>query len=151
MSGKKMNRHQLMAADVFGYSYDHYFDRIGIGKIRFDKLMPNDIKLLERAIAEKWKLERVARELEIDTDAAASLLEATRNAMAIADAPTPTEAFRTSLRNLVQRVSEKGLDSDESIENLVLQICYRVADFSHLLTREGQTLEQCSGELRRKK
>jgi hypothetical protein len=35
-----MDRYKLLAAELFGYSYDNYEDHLGIGHIRFEKLMP---------------------------------------------------------------------------------------------------------------
>ena len=44
-----MNRRQLLAAETFHYSYANYANHLGIGNIRFDKLMPDDVDTLERA------------------------------------------------------------------------------------------------------
>jgi Mn-dependent DtxR family transcriptional regulator len=41
-----MNRTQLLAAEVFNYSYANYQDHLGINE-RFDRLMPETVTTLE--------------------------------------------------------------------------------------------------------
>ena len=48
MTDKRLSRSQLLAAEIFGYSYAKYVDHLGIGNIRFDKLMPDDAIKLDR-------------------------------------------------------------------------------------------------------
>src|SRR5262249_8731671 len=43
---QSVNRYQLLAAEIFAYSYDNYQDHLGIGNIRFDKLMPDEARNL---------------------------------------------------------------------------------------------------------
>lgn len=43
-----MTRYQLLAAEIFGYSYANYQDHLGIGNIRYDRLMPEEAKKLGR-------------------------------------------------------------------------------------------------------
>jgi len=142
-----MNRYHLLAAEIYGYSYDNYEDHLGIN-IRYDKLMPKDAKLLERAVAEDWPLERIARELDRDPDEAAALREAFRAAREVVDAPTPAESFRRAVRQLIKTEVARGLNDDKSIEKLVVQICYRAADLSFLLKRDGEPLSKYSQDLR---
>ena len=149
MSEKILSRHQLLAAEIFGYSYANYSDHLGIGHARFESLMPSDAARLEQAVRERWDLGRVAEELEVDTDNAAALLSATVDALAVVDAENPAEAFRVAVRQVVQRATAEGLDSDESIEQLVTQICYRVSDMAHLLVRDGDSLSAYCPDLRR--
>jgi hypothetical protein len=61
-----MNRYHLLAAEIFGYSYANYDDHLGIDHIRYETLMPDTTRTLERAEAECWPLEKVARKLELD-------------------------------------------------------------------------------------
>jgi hypothetical protein len=151
MSDKFMSREQLLAAEIFGYSYANYLDHLGIGNVRFDSMMPKDAKTLEKAVAENWDLKRVAKELDVEADVAATLLTATRHAIEVVDAENPAEAFRNSVRQVVQRAATEGLDSDESIEQLVVQICYRVSDLSYLLKRDGNNLDRYCRHLRRER
>ena len=142
-------RLQLIAAELFGYSYANYIDHLGIGNVRYESLMPQDAETLEKAVTNEWGLERVAESLSVDTDNAAALLTAARDAIDVVDAENPAEAFRTSVRQLVQRAATDGLDSDESVEQLVTQICYRVSDLSYLLKRDGSQLSRYSRHFRR--
>ncbi len=43
---------------------------------------------------------------------------------------------------------ENGLDDDEDIRDLVVQICYRAADLGFFLDREGSRLSSYSKNLR---
>ena len=149
MPKRKLTRVQLLAAEIFGYSYANYVDHLGIGNVRFDSLMPQDAKILERAVAEAWNLERVAEELDVDPDNAAALMSATRDALEVVDAENPAEAFRNSVRQILLHAGTEGLDSDEAIEQLVIQICYRVSDLSHLLRRDGNPLARYCRHFRR--
>ncbi|MEZ6096640.1 MAG: hypothetical protein R3C03_20825 [Pirellulaceae bacterium] len=149
MKDKRMSRLQLLAAEIFGYSYANYREHLGIGNVRFDSLMPNDAETLERALKEEWKLERVAQELKVDCDIAAALLNATRDAIAVVDAENPAESFRHSVRQLAKQAATEGLATDEEIEKFVIQICYRVSDLSYLLKRDGNQLSRYCRHLRR--
>ena len=84
MEDEQLSRHQLLAAEIFGYSYANYRDHLGIGNVRYDELMPRDAERLEAALREDWPIGRVATELSVDTDNAASLLDATRRGLRLA-------------------------------------------------------------------
>jgi hypothetical protein len=144
-----MSRYHLLAAEIYGYSFANYQDHLGIGNIRYEKLMPDDARKLERADRESWTLERIARELDTDTDEAAARLEGYRRARAVVDAENPAESFRTAVRQAIEHAAAEGLGDAASIEELVKQICYRASDLSVLLEREGQKLSRYSRHLRR--
>ena len=148
MPDEHLTRQQLLAAEIFGYSYANYIGHLGIGNDRFDSMMPHDAAILEKAVAENWDLGRVARVLDVDTDNAAALLNATRDALAVVDAQNPTDAFRASVRKLVRDAAREGLTTDDSVEQLVIQICYRVSDLAHLLERDGNQLSRYCRHLR---
>jgi len=142
-----VERKHLLAAAIFSYSYSNYEDHLGINE-RFDRLMPHDAQILERAFKEQWSLEKVAKKLEVSADIANELLEATQWALDIVDAKNPAESFRIAVRQCIQYALEKGLDSSDSVEELVQQICYRAADLGLLLDKEGHRLSQYSRHLR---
>jgi hypothetical protein len=144
-----MNRYHLLAAEIFGYSYANYEDHLGIGNIRFEKLMPNDARTLERAGQEGWPTERVAQALGTDAENAAELVDAFRQAHAVVDAENPAESFRRAVRQVIEDAVSDGLEDEESREDLVTQICYRVADLAFLLDREKEPLSRYSRHLRR--
>src|SRR5262249_5787626 len=144
-----MTRYQLLAAEIYGYSYANYEDHLGIGNVRYEQIMPDNAKTLELAAAEKWPLERVARELEVDNYDAADLLDGIRRAKQVVDAENPAEAVRQGVRQSIKDAVEDGLNGAKSIEQLVIQICYRTADLAFLLKRSGQSLSRYSRHLRR--
>ena len=148
MSNKKLSRMQLLTAEIFCYSFAHYADRVGIGKLRFDKLMPEDTVKLELALKENWNLTRTAKELEVDTDTAAALLASTRNALKVVDAANPAIGFREAIIQLVSDAADKGLNSDDDVKRLVEQICYRVSDLRFLLIADGSELKTYCKEFR---
>src|SRR5690349_5253700 len=111
-----MNRYQLLAAEIFGYSYANYEDHLGIGNIRFDKLMPDDARKLERAVAENWPIERVARELQVDEAQAQESLRAFREARDVVDAENAAESFRAAVRQVIEVAIKDGLRDENSIE-----------------------------------
>jgi hypothetical protein len=144
-----MDRIHLLAAEIFGYSYANYEDHLGIGNVRFEKLMPNDARILERAAAEGWSTERIARELSCDAAEAAECLQSYYRARDVIDAENPAESFRWGVRQTIENALKEGLGDENSVERLVTQICYRAADLALLLQREGQPLSRYSRHLRR--
>ena len=144
-----MNRAQLLAAEIFGYSFANYADHLGIGNVRYERLMPEDTETLELAEREGWPAAKIAAALEVDVERAEDLLAALQRAREIVDAENPAEAFRNGVRFSIWHALEEGLQDPESIEKLVTQICYRAADLAFLLEREGKTLSRYSRHLRR--
>ncbi len=144
-----LDRYHLLAAEIFCYSFANYRDHLGIGNIRYDTLMPNNAKTLEQALLENWPLSRVAEELELDEEAAQDCLQSCREALLVIDAENPAESFRNAVRISIQRAVNEGLGNEESIEDLVTQICYRAADLAVLLDLSGQPLRRYSRHLRR--
>jgi hypothetical protein len=145
-----MERIHLLASEIFKYSYANYEEHLGIND-RFDKLMPKDAMLLESAIREKWSVESVAKKLEVPLDTAKHLITATHEALAIVDAENPAESFRRAVEQSIHYALEEGLHSQNAVERLVTQICYRAADLGMLLEREGHSLSQYSRHLRKEK
>jgi hypothetical protein len=143
----KLDRWKLLAADTFSYSYDNY--AVHEGNLRFDEYMPNDVRILDRADREAWDIDRLAKELGVDEALATDLLERYRGALQIVDAPNPAESFRRSIRRVIHQARKEGLESDEQLEALVIQICYRVADLSFLLRSGNEPLHKYSDLLRR--
>jgi hypothetical protein len=167
-----MDRQQLLAAETFHYSYANYDDHLGIGNVRFDKLMPDDVDTLEQAEQEGWDDARLARALEVAEDKVEFWRESYRRAKDVIDAPTPAESFRRGVRYSIMDALEEGLAPDVArgladdmargladdmargladegaVERLVTQICYRAADLAYLLDLEGEILSSYSQELR---
>jgi hypothetical protein len=144
-----MDRRDLLAAETFHYSYANYDDHLGIGNIRFDKLMPDDVDTLEQDAQEGWDDARLAAALEIEVDKVEFWRESYRRAKEIVDAPTAAESFRRGVRYSIQDAVDEGLAGEEAIEQLVTQICHRTADLAYLLDMEAEILSHYSRELRR--
>jgi hypothetical protein len=144
-----MDRIHLLAAEIFAYSYANYEDHLGIGNVRFQKLMPDEARTLERAAAEGWPTERIARELHCDEAEAAESLRSYHRAREVVDAENPAKSFRWGVRHAIENAANEGLGDEASVERLVTQICYRAADLAFLLEREGKPLSRYSRHLRR--
>ena len=144
-----MNRAQLLAAEIFGYSFANYEDHLGIGNVRYEQLMPESAATLEVAEREGWPVTMIAEELDVDMDQAKQLLDAYGRAREVVDAENPAEAFRHGVRFSIWDALDEGLHGPEAIEKLVTQICYRAADLAFLLEQEGKSLSQYSRHLRR--
>lgn len=61
---RKMTREQLLAAEIYSYSYANYHDHLGINE-RFDRIMPQKVSTLERAEREKWPPQKTAEKLGV--------------------------------------------------------------------------------------
>ena len=135
-----MKRYDYIAAEMFGYSYSHYQDKIDIGNRRFYQIMPNEVRLLEKAINESWPTERLADKLEVDASRVSELKEAFYNACKIVDQPSPEAAFEAGIRNTVENtLSELSIDSNTK-ELLIEQLMYRGKDYKYLLEKEFKDL-----------
>ena len=64
-----MDRRQLLAAEIHGYSYDNYHDHLGVNP-RFDRYMPEAVDTLESAADEAWPIEKVASALGVEINEA---------------------------------------------------------------------------------
>jgi hypothetical protein len=144
-----MTRVQLLAAEIFAYSFDNYANHLGIGHHRFEKYMPHDARLLERAEKESWSDERVAKALELDVAEVPAWRKRYREAVEVVDAPNVAEAFRNGVRQSLIRELQRHQLSDAEVEIVVKQICYRAADLSYLLDQRHEKLSDYSQELRR--
>ena len=147
----KMSYHQLLTAELFNYSYDHYADHLEVGNTRFTEIMPKFCSTLGKAISEGWTHEKIAQKLEIDIDEVQEWKKSYVEAKEIVSAINPSESFRKSLQKVLFNAANEGLDSKERIEDLVIQICYRVADLGYLLKLENGELADYTDWLRREK
>ena len=143
-----MNRKQLLAAETFAYSYANYENHLGIGNVRFEELMPNDIDTLEQAEQEDWDDAHLAEALEVEEEDVDFWRVSYQRAKEVVDAPNPAEAFRRGVRFSILDAIEEGLSTEDDIEALVTQICYRAADLAYLLDLEEKPLADYSEILR---
>ncbi|MBN1860653.1 MAG: hypothetical protein JW840_04240 [Candidatus Thermoplasmatota archaeon] len=149
MKYEKMNKQQLLAAETFSYSYANYADHLRIGNIRFDELMPQDIDILKKAEAEGWNKAKLAKALNTEEEKVDNLIESFNRAKDVVHAPNAAESFRRGVRYSIKYALEEGLSTNKDIEKLVIQICYRAADFAYLLELEQKNISEYSKELRR--
>ena len=148
---KKLDRIKLLAAELFSYSLDNYADHVEIGNERFTKLMPADVKTLLTAEKENWTDDQIAKALEIDISLVIEYLERLKTAKKIVDAINPSESFRYAVKQSIKYALSDGLKTEEDLEKLVIQICYKAADLGYLLDLEGKKLSDYSEWLRREK
>ncbi len=145
---QEMTDRHLLAAEYYSYSYDNYRDHLGIGHARYERLMPENAETLREAIREGWSDERIARQLEIDPDDVPEQKEMMKRALEVVKAPNPAESFRQGVRQSIEHAMEEGLEDEEDVRDLVVQICYRAADLGFLLDREETSLSEYSRNLR---
>ena len=143
-----MERKQFLAAELFAYSFANYEDHLGIGNVRFEKLMPEEATFLERAEDEGWSDEEVVAKSEISAAEVAESRRRFQRARAVVDAPDVAAAFRTGVRFSIEDAVAEGLRDGAAVERLVTQVCYRAADLAFLLDREGKALSEYSAALR---
>jgi hypothetical protein len=144
-----MDREKLLAAETFSYSYANYADHLGIGHVRFEEMMPQDVGYLEQAEREAWPLKKLAQALDCNEEIAERFRVSYTRAKDIVDAPNTAESFRRGVRYSILDAVEEGLNSEAEIERLVTQVCYRAADLAYLLDLEGHELSHYSKDLRK--
>ena len=143
-----MERKYLLAAEMFNYSYDNYIDHVELENLRFTKLMPEEALLVEQAEREGWSDGKLAKLADYKIEQIPRLREDYRRAIRIIEQETPADIYRQGVIESIKVALEQGLKTDEDVEDLAVQICYRAADLSVLLTDEGKELRQYSKELR---
>lgn len=111
--------------------------------------MPNDIDILEKAVSQSMGAEEIASELKVEKEIAEQLLASYITAKEIVLAKNSAESFQRGVKASIVYAIEQGLNSEEGIENLVGQICYRAADFAYLLDVEDKELSDYSESLRK--
>jgi len=143
-----MERRHLLAAELFAYSFANYEDHLGIGNMRFERSMPDEALLLERAEDEGWSDEQVVAASEIPATEVGEVRRRFRCARAVVDAPDAAAAFRAGVRCSIEDAIAEDLTDEAAVERLVIQVCYRAADLAFLLDREGKALSEYSEALR---
>ena len=147
MRYRKLHRDELLAAEVFNYSYANYSDHEG--NLRFDRYMPDDVKVLQQATEEKWPISKLAEKLEIEEEQAIEMLKSLHEARKIIDAANPSESYRESVRQRLAYLLKGKVEDDAEIDNIVIQMCYCAADLGCLLEWENSRLCDYSEWLRR--
>jgi hypothetical protein len=148
MTYSKMSKDHLLAAETFFYSYANYANHLGIGNARFDKLMPNDVKVMQTAEKEGWDIERLAEKLELEVEDAQKRFKQYQRAKEVVFAENAATSFQIGVKHSIENALEQGLSTTEDINALVKQISYRVADLAYLLDAEGKELSDYSERLR---
>ncbi len=147
MKYKRMTKKHLLAAETFSYSYANYADHLGINQ-RFDEYMPNDIDVIEKVVNSGQGIKELAVELDVEEDVAQQILSLYATAKEIVFAETAEASFRKGVKSSILLSLESGLNSEEDIDKLVSQICYRASDFAYLLDLEEKELSDYSEALR---
>jgi len=145
---QEMTDRHLLAAEYYNYSYQNYEDHLGIGNARYEQSMPENAETMRTALREDWSDERIARELDIDHDRVPEQKEFMQRALEILEADHPAESFRQGVRQSIEWALEEGLEDEEDVRDLVVQICYRAADLGYLLDRADEQLSDYSRNLR---
>src|SRR5215813_12634467 len=122
-----MRRRHLLAAELFNYSYANYADHLGIGNLRFEKLMPETFDILDRARNEGWNDAQLAKAMEIEEKDVDTWRKRYQQAVDIIKAPNAAESFRCGVKYSIKYAVETGLETEEDIDMLVTQIRYRAA------------------------
>lgn len=143
-----MKRVHYIAAEMFGYSYENYYDKVTMGHIRFTKYMPDDVKAVEQAEQEEWSNERLAKKLNVSVSKLEVVRAAYIDAVKLVDAGDSVDKYIEGVIQSVKNAVEIGLKSEVDINQLVSQILYRTSDLSFLLREEEDELWTYSEKLR---
>jgi len=136
-----------MAKTYFLCCHANYADHLGINP-RFDEYMPNDIDIIEKVVKAGQGIKELANELDVEENIAQQILSSYTTAKEIVYAETAESSFRKGVKSSILLSLESGLKSEEDIDNLVNQICYRASDLAYLLDLEDKELSDYSEALR---
>ena len=140
-----------LAAEVFGYSYEHYEEKVKINHIRFTKIMPEVIKILQENESEDYSDTELAKLVNMDINEVKILKENYQRGKEIVNAQHAAESFLISVRESIQNAMEKGLKDESDLDKLMLQLGYCATDFGYLLNQEGKKLKDYSEYLKQEK
>jgi DNA-directed RNA polymerase specialized sigma subunit len=139
-----MNRIQYLSAEIYGYSYDNYQEKVEMRHVRFTKYMPQTIKILEKAELKPISDADLAKKLEIEIDKIEEWKEVYKSAKMVVDAGNAGDSFKIGIKETVKNFVEEEKMNEEKINELVEQILYRTADFGFLLKRENKEISDYS-------
>jgi hypothetical protein len=145
--GVNLTEIELLAAEVFGFNFEYYAEKYEYYE-SFSLTMPNDIALLIKDENFKWDIKKLAKKLKVDVALAKDLRERYQDAKKIVMARNAATSFAQGVKKAIESAVKSGLESKEDIAALVEQVCFRTADFSYLLNREGAQLWEYSDGLR---
>ena len=131
-----MKRYDYLSAEMFGYSYEHYQEKIDIGNKRFTRYMPSQVKLLEKGLKELWPNERISYEIEIDIKEVDEYKISFGRALMIVDQKNTTSKFVAGIKDTFDVVLENEKISEAAKELLLEQLLYRAKDYEFVLRRE---------------
>lgn len=137
-----------LAAEMFGYSYEHYSENLEMRLIRFTKYMPDDIKILQDNERKNYSDSELADMLEIDIDLVQNYKDKYEKAKRIVNAKHAAESFMISVKESIRFSIDKGLSEDEDIDKLLVQIGYNVVDFGFLLDKEEKEIKDYNDYLK---
>jgi len=139
-----MNRVHYLAAEMHGYSYEHYQEKLEMRHIRFTKHMPDYVKVMELAEKEQWSDEMLADKLEVDLDKVGDYKKSFILAKRIVDSENSAKSYIEGIKASVKIAVDSGITDEQDINNLVSQILYRTVDFGFLLKNDKKELHQYS-------
>lgn len=137
-----------LAAEFYGYSYEHYYQKLQIRHIRFTKYMADDMRILERDFNNPMDDQTLADLLESDIEKIPDYREKYRISRAIVKSDSVVNQLKNSLKISIEDAIEKGLDTEEAIDHLVGQIGYRIADFHFVLKDENLKVDDYLDEIK---
>lgn len=143
-----MHRYHQLAAEIFGYSYQRYTEKLEIDAVRFSEIMPEEVRILEEFDPDDESSEKLAGRLDCDIDRANRLLEDYRRAVAVVDREDPADRFRAAVENAVEVGLEEGYDQEMLAEFVAHQAAYGAADLAYEVEQSGDGWEEVSRELR---
>lgn len=143
-----MNRVDLIAAEVFGYSFDHYQDRIDIRNKRFTKYMPDDIILIEKSISKGKSNKDLAKALKISEEKVEQYKSKYFNAIKVVDSKNAGESYKEGLKITLENFIKRNKLNEQNIDELIQEILYRTTDFAYLLRKENKSISDYSHAFR---
>lgn len=135
-----MRRYDYLAAELFGYSYQHYQEKLDIHHIRFYKYMPNMVRALETGIKESWSNEKIAAKMGIEKEQVNEFKEDYFRIISIVDNNSTFKMFEEGIKATIETVFEGHTLSEEIKEQLIDQLMYRAKDFQFVLREEYDSI-----------
>ena len=144
----RLTRFHQLAAEVFGYSFDSYAEKVDFGRVRFTSTLPKIVRKMENLRDAGRSVEEIAQAIDRDLETTRQLLDRLDDALAVVDADTPAVAFREGVRRAIEQREPADGDESGGTDELLGLISRRAADLGWLLDESGHRLSDFNATFR---
>jgi hypothetical protein len=128
-----------LAADLFGYSYKHYQEKVSMNHIRFTKYMPDAIRTLRKGIHQGWTNQKIATAMDMPIEKVDDWKAMYELYADLHDDDHLGRFFVESVKADIEKLQIKISASDQN--KLIHALAYRLMDLDFKLEANDECLK----------